>query len=484
MRRFFVLIIILMISTLACGLITTVTPNPTSSSQPIPVIITRAPTNSPTSEPAGTQPPVAVGTQPPGGVNTPTTTQEEPTKTPYPTSVLDAALSTEINLIQTQVIAERELQPKHPVPVVLLSPDQVRQNEINDYQTDYSDEEAADDIYELSIIGLVNPDFDIRTFMVNLYSEQIAGFYDPEVSEMFVVQGQGFEGPERVTYAHEYTHVLQDQNYDLRHGLNYNDDACEVDTERCAAVQALVEGDATLSEIFWFQNYATRQDIQQYLDFANNLKQPVYDSAPAFLKEDFVFPYVQGLTFVQTIHDQGGWSAIDAVYHNPPVSTEQILHPSLYPSDTPIKVDLADLASALGSGWREVSRNQMGEWYTYLILARGVDEKARLDDKTAQAAAAGWGGDEYLVLHNDAAKTTAFVMKTVWDTTSDAAEFSTSLQKYANTRFGASASQQGDTFSWTYQGGYSSFYVSGDTTIWIIAPDATVAGSISNQVQP
>ncbi|HEX9091638.1 MAG TPA: hypothetical protein VF831_09125, partial [Anaerolineales bacterium] len=290
MRRFYALIIILMISTLACGLFTTVTPKPTSSSLPIPVITTRAPTNSATSEPAGTQPPVAAGTQLIGTLTAPTTTQEEPTKTPYPTSVLDAALSAEISLIQTQVVTERELQPKYPVPVVLLSPDQVRQNEVNDFQTDYSDEEAADDIYELSIIGLVEPDFDIRTFMVDLYSEQIAGFYDPEVSEMFVVQGQGFEGPERGTYAHEYTHALQDQNYDLRHGLNINDDACEVDTERCGAIQALIEGDATLSEIFWLQNYATRQDILQYLNFANNLKQPVYDSAPAYLKEDFLFP--------------------------------------------------------------------------------------------------------------------------------------------------------------------------------------------------
>jgi len=413
-----------------------------------------------------------------------TPTQEEPTKTPYPTSVLDAALTSEINLIQSQVIEERQLQSKYPVPVVLLSPDELRQIQVNDYQTDYSDEEAADDIYELSIVGLIDPDFDLRSFMVNLLSEQIAGFYDPEVSEMFVVQGQGFEGPERVTYSHEYTHVLQDQNYDLRHGLNYNDDACEVDTERCAGVQALVEGDATLSEIAWFQNYATRTDLQQYIDYVNSLKSPIYDSAPAFLKDDFVFPYNQGLTFVQAIHDQGGWTAIDAVYHNPPVSTEQILHPSLYPSDTPIKVDLTDIASALGEGWREVTRNQMGEWYTYLILARGADANARLNDNAAQGAAAGWGGDEYLVLRNDTANATAFVMKTVWDTTHDASEFSAALQQYANTRFRVKASQEGDTLAWNYKAGYSSLYFSGDTTVWIVAPDSATAQTISGQALP
>jgi hypothetical protein len=89
-------------------------------------------------------------------------TQEEPTKTPYPTSALDSALSSEIDLIQTQVVEERQLQPKYPVPVVLLSSDQVRQIQVTEYQTDYSDEDAADDLYELTITGLLDPGFDLR----------------------------------------------------------------------------------------------------------------------------------------------------------------------------------------------------------------------------------------------------------------------------------------------------------------------------------
>jgi len=476
MRRGYVLIIALLISSLACGFISTATPVPLSTSQQTQAIPTKAHTNTPGVVPAGTQTPAAEITA--------STTQEEPTKTPYPTSVLDTQLTNEINLIQTQVIGERGLQPKQPVPVVLLSPNALRQNVINDFLADYTDEETADDVYELSIIGLLEPGFDLRGLYINLLSEQIAGYYDNDMKEMFVVQGQGFQGPERLTYAHEFTHVLQDQNYDIKNGLKYNDDACEVDTERCAAIQALIEGDATMSEYTWFQNYATSQDQQQVIDYYNSLKSPVYDSAPAFLKDDFVFPYNQGLTFVQAIHDQGGWSAVDAVYNNPPVSTEQILHPTLYPSDIPIPVDLPDLTSALGDGWREVSRNQMGEWYTYLILARGVNSNARLDDKTAQAAAAGWGGDEYLVLHNDSTSSTAFVMKTVWDTTNDATGFSSALQQSANTRFGVSATQQGDTLTWNYSGGYSTLYLSGDTTIWIITPDSTTAQTITGLVQP
>jgi hypothetical protein len=469
MHRGYVIVIFLLLSSLACGFFGTATQAPQVTTSPVPQVTT-------TTKPGTTQAPVTQGT--------PAPTSEEPTKTPYPTSVLDTALTNEINLIQTQVLQERGLQPKNPVPVVLLSPDELRQNVINDFLADYTDEEVADDVLELSTIGLLEPNFDLRTFYVNLLSEQIAGYYDNETGEMFVVQGQGFEGPERLTYSHEFTHVLQDQNYNIKNGLNYNDDTCEVDTERCAAIQALLEGDATLSQTFWYQNYATNQDKQQISDFYNSLKSPVYDSAPAFLKEDFVFPYNQGATFVQDIYSQGGWPAVDAVYQNPPVSTEQILHPNLYPSDTPIPVTLPDLTTALGEGWREVSRNQMGEWYTYLILARGADANARLDDNTAQSAAAGWGGDNYVVLHNDATGQTAFVLKTVWDTSNDAAEFASAFEKYADARFGVTASKQGNTSTWTYDGGVTTLYLSGDTTIWITAPDPASIQTLTGIVQP
>jgi hypothetical protein len=492
MRRGYVVIIFLLLSSLACGLFGTATQAPQDSTSPASQVpaspasqVTSSSasqvTSSPTLQlPSTSQPTVTR----PVKQATSVSTMEEPTKTPYPTSVLDASLTNQVNLIQTQVIEVRGLQPVHSVPVVLLSPNELRQNVVNDFLADYTDEKVTDDVLELSTIGLLEPNFDLRTLYVNLLSEQIAGYYDNETGEMFVVQGQGFQGQERLTYSHEYTHVLQDQNYNIKNGLNYNDDACEKDSERCAAIQALLEGDATLSQTIWYQNYSTKTDKQQISDFYNSLKTPVYDSAPAFLKDDFVFPYNQGATFVQDIFSQGGWSAVDAVYKNPPVSTEQILHPNLYPSAKPIPVTLPDLTTTLGSGWREVSRNQMGEWYTYLILARGVNANARLADATAQSAAAGWGGDNYVVLHNDTTGQTAFVMKTVWDTTNDASEFASAFVKYANSRYGVTGTKQGNTSTWTYDGGVTTLYLSGDTTIWITAPDPASIQALTTAVQP
>jgi hypothetical protein len=489
MHRGYIILIVLILSSLACGFIGTATAIPTNTNFPTEAVSTQALADTPTKEPAVSQnpkdtPPVVPSvTQKPVAKATSTPTQEEPTKTPYPTSVLDSQLSQELNQIQSKVIEMRGLQPKESVPVVLLSPEELRQNVINDFLGDYTDEEITNDVMELSTIGLIEPDFDFKGFYTDLLSEQVAGYYDPEMKEMFIVQGQSFQGPEQMTYAHEYTHALQDQNYDIRNGLNQNDETCDADSEYCGAVQALLEGDASLSEAFWYY-YADDQTKQQIDSFYSTLKSPVYESAPAFMKEDFLFPYNQGASFVMNTFEQGGWSAVDKIYKDPPVSTEQILHPDLYPSDTPIPVDLPELTSVLGDGWREVSRNQMGEWYTYLILARAVNESARLDDTTAQDATAGWGGDEYLVLHNDATDSTAFVMKTVWDTPKDAEEFATALQQYADIRFDVQATQQGDTLTWSYPSGYSSLYRSGDTTIWIIAPDSSSAETITSAVQP
>jgi hypothetical protein len=492
MRRGYIAIILLLLSSLACSLFGSATQAPPVATSSLPQI-TASPkaqvTASPQSQITASPSPQGTSTSQPGitqpaatqSISTPTAVT--PTKTPYPTSVLDAALTSQINQIQSQVVQERELQPKESVPVVLLSPDQLRQNTINDYQSGYSDQQAADDVIELSAIGLLNPGFNLRQLMIDLQSEEVAGYYDNDTKEMFVVQGEGFQGPERLTYSHEYTHALQDQNYDIKNGLNYNDAACKENSEHCAAVQALLEGDATVSQILWYQNYATNLDKKQINNFYNTFQSPVLDGAPAFLKDDFSFPYDQGEKFVEDLYTQGGWQAVDAVYQDPPVSTEQILHPNLYPSDTPIPVKLPDLTTTLGQGWRESARDQMGEWYTYLVLARGVNENARLDDKTAQSAAAGWGGDNYVVLHNDTTGQTAFVMKTVWDTTNDASEFASAFEKYATTRFGVNPTQQGNTTTWTYDGGVTSLYLSGDTTIWITAPDETSMQSLTGAVQ-
>src|SRR4030042_58544 len=192
MHRGYLVLVLLILSSLACGLIGKSSSSPTQESHPTEAVSTKVPSETPSVESSITPIPSA-GT-------TTASTQEEQTATPYPTSALDAQMTNQINEIQSQVMEERGLQPKFPVPVILLTPAELRRNVTNDFLADYTDEEMANDILELSIIGLLEPGFDFKSFYTDLLSEQGAGYYYNHTSEMFVVQGEGFKGPEHLTY--------------------------------------------------------------------------------------------------------------------------------------------------------------------------------------------------------------------------------------------------------------------------------------------
>ena len=288
-----------------------------------------------------TQPPVEPG----AAAATTIPTQPAPTRQPMGTAVpettpeavvpVPANIAVQMDDIESKVSLLRGLLPVSPVQRGLLTPDELRAQMEEDIYEDSTPEEIADDGNALSILGLLPPDYDLQALYVELMTEQVAGFYDPETKEMYVVQGGDFKGPERMTYAHEFTHVLQDQTYDLQNGLNSNPDYCEEHTEYCAAVNALIEGDATLTESLWFFRYATAQDKQDVTDFYNSYSSPVYDSSPYYLQQDLLFPYQYGLEFVQSLYDVNGFASVDEAFRNPPVSSEQIHAPRSLPGRYP-----------------------------------------------------------------------------------------------------------------------------------------------------
>jgi hypothetical protein len=389
----------------------------------------------------------------------------------------------EIQQIQQQVIEIRGLKPKvKELKDAFLTPQQLADNVKNDFFKDYTQEDAKADVRELSAFGLLPPQFDLYKLDVDLYSEQIAGYYDPDTKDMYVVQGKDFTGNEKMTYAHEYTHVLQDQNWDLRKGLKDNEEYCKTHTEYCAGVQALTEGDASLTDQYWFFSDASQQDQQdvQNASYAS----PVFDSSPAFMQKDLLFPYDQGSSFVQYLYDQGGWAAVDKAYTNPPSSTEMILHPEKYPTDKPVDVPLKDVTPVLGSGWKETTRNTMGEWYLNLILSTGIKESARLDETTAAEAAAGWGGDTYTVNWNESTGQLSVILRSRWDTSKDADEFWKALTQYGQTRWGSPTSSASDKFTWSgTPDGFIHFYREGGDIFWISAPDKATAEKMAGAQQ-
>ena len=396
---------------------------------------------------------------------------------------LPSDLADKLYQIESEVVNIRGLSSNQPVNRTLISTEELEEIVTQDFFADYNEQDARQDVLILSLLGLLPVDFELKSFYESLYSEQIAGFYDDETEEIYVVQGADFGGSEKLTYAHEFTHVLQDQVYDLEEGLGLNEDACEADSEKCAAIQALIEGDASQTEILWFQTYASREDYQDLVQAYDNFESPILDAAPPYMSADLYFPYEKGLSFVQYLYEQGGYTAVDGAYQNLPVSTEQILHPEKYPDDRPITVDLPDFSAALGSGWELVDENEMGEWYIHLILSQAYDETHRISERKSEKAAAGWGGDTYAFYLNEETEEITFIMDAVWDTNDDAEEFAEAFIDYADQRWDESDELILDFNTWSGVNLQIVSILEGNRTIWVIGPSAEIVEAVLIELQ-
>jgi hypothetical protein len=275
----------------------------------------------------------------------------------------------------------------------------------------------------------------------------------------------------RFTYAHEYDHFLQDHAFDFQDDLLYNDAACEGNGDRCLAIQALLEGDAVLLQSQWLRTYASQDEIADLIQITSTIQSPVFSTAPEFFQQSLLFPYDQGNTFVLHFYIRGQWAAVDALFRNPPVSTEQILHPESYPDEIPVVLEVPDLVAELGSEWRLMDRDTLGEWQLKLMLSE------YLPGDTADSVAQGWGGDTYIALYDERQDRTALVLIIAWDTDNDAIQYYNAMREYGDTRF-TDYMASGMRLVWQTETYYASLMRGGEQTLWILAPDEATEATI------
>ncbi len=245
----------------------------------------------------------------------------------------------------------------------------------------------------------------------------MVGFYRHDQGKLYVVSKTGLPGVgERITFAHEFDHALQDQNFPV-----FKDQQGILDeSDEILARQAIYEGDATLLMTLWAAAHFGPQDMLAYIALsADPAAQAVLNRTPPFLRDLLLYPYTTGLSFVQAAQLRGGWPAVDDLYRRMPVSTEQILHPEKYAADeAPVKVALPDdLAHQLGDGWTVPLEDTLGE-----LQIQDWLRESGVKPADATAAAAGWGGDRLAVAKGPAGAW-GVVIDTAWDTAADASEF-------------------------------------------------------------
>ncbi len=386
--------------------------------------------------------------------------------------------SAKLENIETRTSELRELPLDNPVKFVELPEAALRFQLMEEFNKESPVEELDADQKLLVALGLLPADKSLETVLTNVYTEQIAGSYDTKTKEITIVAGKNTNSAtDELTMSHETTHALQDQNFGLDKPPLKNKD---YNGDNDLAVTSLIEGDATVTMALYGRKYMTIQQLQEVGN--QEVSSHELDTAPVYIRKSVLFPYEAGTTFARELYSSGGENAVDKALADPPLSTEQILHPRKYIGvrDNPVPVLLPDISSSLGKGWKKINDDCMGEF----DLDVWFEEYAGA--ATASEVSEGWGGNK-IQYYQGPGKNNVVVIDTAWDTNRDAKEFFANYAKLLEGRFKSKAKKAGSsTNAYTYEAGGQLFYcgINGDATMALQAGDrATLDKALANYPQ-
>jgi hypothetical protein len=353
---------------------------------------------------------------------------------------------------------------KRPVAASILTNEELRSRVVKEIESDNPRAEIEKSAKVLRALGLLGANDDLYQILLDVQEEQVGGFYDTKAKKMVVGGDARDPSPlQRTLLAHEYTHALTDQYFDLgllqKLSKEHKDDESE-------AYLSLVEGDATLLMTEYAREVLTQAEKIAYLKEAAGIKTSKLDAAPRALKSTLLFPYDEGLTFVRALYERGGNAAIDAAYRDPPASTEQILHPAKYfgRRDDPVSVSLPDIAKTLGSGWHDLIDGGVGELDVRLILGE------LLPGPDANDAAEGWDGGEYAAVEGSGGVVVASLTR--WDSASEASEAEDAFDRWLPRRFDRAGGEKriAGGRAWESPSGAAEVIRKGESLLLIVGP--------------
>jgi hypothetical protein len=283
-------------------------------------------------------------------------------------------------------------------------------------------------------LGLLPPDADLWRALLEFHSEAVVGFFAPLKSELYVIaeadrgkRDAPLEGEVEEVLTHELVHALQAIHTDLIDvtlGLLEHDDLA-------FAIGALLEGEAT-----WV---GFRDEEQTYglpmprpervtAEFEASWSGEQYTEVPRLVREGLVLQYPAGYALVTRILEAGGLAALDAALLDPPLTSEEILHPEQYldPSRrAPLRLlQLDSERIAPSPECREMGRNTLGEFGLRIwAQERGMERSE------AAGAAEGWEADRAVVF--DCPTRRAFAWLLQFESEGRAHEFAETARRLA-----------------------------------------------------
>ncbi|HTU32503.1 MAG TPA: hypothetical protein VMF66_01730 [Candidatus Acidoferrum sp.] len=334
-----------------------------------------------------------------------------------------------------------DLPIRTPLKKSLRSKDQIRAYLIQEEKEDRTDAQRYADDKALEAFGLIPKGFPLDSFMLDVMTDQVAGLYDPKAKEFYIANWIAVDDQKPVM-AHELTHALEDQSFGIEKWIK----AARPNDDAELARDSVSEGSAMAAMV----DYSLQDDhltvralpdvsgLIQTHAVAEMDKDPKLSKAPGFIRDELLFPYLGGVSFTQQfLKAHTGWSDLKLLFENPPVSTQQIMHPDLYLKGVkPVAVSLPDWKDVAPADWKLLEQNVLGEF--------GLDEvlKDYLGQARADALSAAWAGDHYAVFEDEKTKETPLVFRLALDNEQDAAGFYTQYSEALGLKY----KQQSDIF--------------------------------------
>jgi hypothetical protein len=316
----------------------------------------------------------------------------------------------------------------HRVPCDFISKAQINQflkKRVNETE---SPEELRAEELTLKKFGFIPQDFDLAKNEVDLLTEQAAAFYDYNRKKLFITDSTDADSQTPVL-AHELSHALADQNYNLGRFIRQGRKSDDGSTARLA----VMEGQAT----WMMSEYLARRSGQSLRDSATLAAMmanmagggdeesdknrgsgefPVYDQEPLYLRLTLIFPYTKGMSFQQAVLQHDPRQGFGEVFLHPPASTQQILHPEKYfeqvqPTDPPLPV------MHLPRGYKGLVGGELGELEQSILLEQYAG-KTR-----AAELAPHWRGCAFELRENKKAGRVVLLYATEWDSEDSARQY-------------------------------------------------------------
>jgi len=353
---------------------------------------------------------------------------EIPPTTPAPDP---AAL---IKQISADVERIRGLEFKKPVPMQVVGDEATRNHALQRLQ-DLQAKDAFDNELEVYRVLRLVPEGNVMESVLGALEEQVGGFYDPGKKTFFLLNDMP-SSMQPALIAHELTHALEDQYYDLDARLR----ASTKDEDLSFAVSAVHEGSATLVMTMYAAEALSSGKMKQedFTSFAQTEagRGDKLAALPAVLYRQLIGTYVLGTNFITRgkgpFGDKFPVADMKRLYKNGPTSSEQILHPERYWQwrDKPQQVSVGEAGKLLGEGWTRAANGTFGE-LTLAVLAGASTPNSFAtawavgSSGWTNAAATGWGGDHWELWKRGDER--AVLLNTLWDNAKEAQEFETAL---------------------------------------------------------